>query len=94
MYGYLGHDALTNVGLDAFVAYDHVHELHDIVMGLFVPGHDSDTPMASIEKELLDHSIESDVDDENEEAETLDDEDDVDFHISSRARDGHAYSCG
>jgi hypothetical protein len=35
VYGSLGHDALlSSVGLDAFVANDHFHELHEIVKGL------------------------------------------------------------
>jgi len=52
VYGPLGYDALTNVGLDAFVANEHVHELHDIVAGLSVPGYDSDTSIPSIEEDL------------------------------------------
>ena len=54
MYGSLGHDALlSSVGLDAFVANDQFHELHDIVKGLYVPIHDDDTPITSIEEELV-----------------------------------------
>jgi len=55
---------------------DHVHELRDIVAGLFdVPGHDDDTSMPSIEEEL-DHSTESGKVDENEGAETTRADDD------------------
>ena len=39
---------LTNVGLDAFVATGHVHELHDIVAGLSIPIHDDDTSIYAI----------------------------------------------
>ncbi len=43
MYGSLGHDSLTSIGLDAFDASDHVHELHDVMEGRGVPGDDDDT---------------------------------------------------
>ncbi len=36
-FGSLAHEALTNVGVEAFVANDHVHELHDIMEDLSVP---------------------------------------------------------
>jgi hypothetical protein len=36
VYFSLGHDPLTSISLDAFVANDHVHELHDIMAGLNV----------------------------------------------------------
>jgi hypothetical protein len=54
VYGSLGHDALlaTSVGLYAFVFNDHVHELRVIVEGLYVPVHDEDISMTSIEEEL------------------------------------------
>ena len=40
VYGSLAHDNLISIGLDAFVANDHVHELHDEMEGLGVPGHE------------------------------------------------------
>ncbi len=33
MYGSLGHEPLISIGVDAFVANDHVHELHDLTLG-------------------------------------------------------------
>ena len=37
VYGSLGHDNLTSIDLDAFVANDHVHELHDVMKSRGVP---------------------------------------------------------
>ena len=37
MFDSLAHDSLTSIGVDAFVANDHVHELHGIMEGLSVP---------------------------------------------------------
>ena len=39
VYGSLGHEPLTSIGVDAFVADDHVHELHDIIEGLTAREH-------------------------------------------------------
>ncbi len=36
VYDFIGHDPLTNVDLDAFVADDHVHKINDLMTGLFV----------------------------------------------------------
>ena len=74
VYGSLGHDPLTSIGLDAFVANDHVHELYDIMAGLYIPGHGDD----AFEEELRQTS-ESDKDDQNEEDECRADDDDMDF---------------
>jgi len=38
VFGSLAHDSLASIGVDAFVANDHVHELHDIMEGLSVRG--------------------------------------------------------
>jgi chaperonin GroEL (HSP60 family) len=43
VYGSLGHDNLTSIGLDAFDATDHVHELHGVIEGRGVSGHEDDT---------------------------------------------------
>ena len=43
VYGSLGYDNLNSIGLDAFVASDHVHELHDVMEGRRVPGDEDDT---------------------------------------------------
>ena len=34
MYGSLGHEPLTSIGVEAFVEDDHVHELNDAILGL------------------------------------------------------------
>jgi hypothetical protein len=41
VYGYLAHDNLTSIGLDAFVTTGHVHELHDVMEGFGVPNHEN-----------------------------------------------------
>ena len=43
VYGSLGHDTLNSIGLDTFVAIDHVHELHDDMEGRGVHGDEHDT---------------------------------------------------
>ena len=45
MCGSLGHDNLSAIGLASFIANDHVHELHDVMEGLVVPGHEDDSAM-------------------------------------------------
>jgi len=40
VYGSLGHDPLTSIGVEAFVADDHVHELNDAILGLLAIEHD------------------------------------------------------
>ena len=42
VYGSLGHDNLTSIGVDAFDANDHVHELRDVIEGRGVPGREDD----------------------------------------------------
>ena len=43
MYGSLSHENLISIGLYAFVANDHVHELHDVMEGLVDPGHEDNS---------------------------------------------------
>jgi len=47
VYGSLSDEMLTSIGFDAFVANDHVHELHDVMEGLIVPGNAEDQAIAS-----------------------------------------------
>ncbi len=39
MYGSLGREPLVSIGVDAFVASDHVHELHDFTEGVSAHEH-------------------------------------------------------
>jgi len=38
VYGSLGYEPLISIGVDAFVADNHVHELHDLTLGLSAHG--------------------------------------------------------
>ena len=40
VYGSLGDEPLTSIGVDAFVVDDHVHELNDAILGLSLIEHD------------------------------------------------------
>jgi hypothetical protein len=40
VYGSLGHEPLTSIGVEAFVEDDHVHELNDAILGLSAIEHD------------------------------------------------------
>jgi hypothetical protein len=68
VFGSLAHDSLTSIGVDAFVADDHVHELHDIMEGLSVPGNVVEVPR--------DTSFEEEEEREEEEEEGSEDTDD------------------
>jgi len=74
VYGSLGHYPLINVGIEAFVAEDHAHELNAIITDLSVPELD-DVAF----QEVLGHPIKSDHVDHNEGEEFHSHDDDMDF---------------
>jgi hypothetical protein len=72
VFGSLAHDFLICVGVDAFVADDHIHELHDIMEGLSVPGN-------VVEVSRNPNVEEEEEEEEEKEEDSMDTDDDMTF---------------
>ena len=83
MYGSLGHDPLTSIGVEAFVANNHVHELNDAILWLSAIEHGVEEGPSTRETPLhlswIDESELAVSDEEDDQEEDLSSDDDMDL---------------